>query len=70
MRFVNQMTGEPVLSRMAHLYPVEFNIRAGGIQHIASGDVGTLITDITGSPEALSGALQYLKSQGVIIEEK
>lgn len=69
LRFVNQMTGEPVLSRMAHLYPVEFNIRAGGIQHIASGDVGTLITDITGSPEALSGALQYLKSQGVIIEE-
>ena len=69
LRFVGEMTGEPVLSHVIKKFPVEFNIRAGGIQHIASGDVGTLVTDITGSPDALKDALEYLKNHGIIIEE-
>lgn len=82
LRFVDELTGEPVLSRMAHQFPVEFNIRAGGIQHIASGHpsdsrsskseaslVGTLVVDIQGEQEALSAALNFLRQQGVTIEE-
>lgn len=89
LRFVNELTGEPVLSRMARQFPVEFNIRAGGIQHLAGGsaaggnsaagvtgegsaaarDVGTLMVDLYGQPGDLSAALEYLRRQGVMVEE-
>lgn len=80
LRFINQLTGEPVLSRMAHQFNVEFNIRAGGIQHIAAGsekidgtaeahDIGTLLVDIHGESEELQAALAFLGQQGVIVEE-
>lgn len=82
LRFVNQLTGEPVLSNLAHKFQVEFNIRAGGIQHIgcnhAGGspdvpdqtrDVGTLVVDLHGDSKELTAALEYLRQQGVIVEE-
>ena len=78
LRFINQLTGEPVLSRMAHQFKVEFNIRAGGIQHIATQqgagssrtqDIGTLLVDIHGEPQELEAALAFLRQQGVIVEE-
>ncbi len=80
LRFVNELTGEPVLSRLARQFPVEFNIRAGGIQHIAAAasqstaggaarDVGTLVVDLHGEPGDLSAALDYLRRQGVAVEE-
>ena len=80
LRFINQLTGEPVLSRLAHKFNVEFNIRAGGIQHIAAGsekidgtaeahDIGTLLVDIHGESEELQAALAFLGQQGVIVEE-
>ncbi|MBR2462660.1 MAG: methionine ABC transporter ATP-binding protein [Spirochaetaceae bacterium] len=77
LRFVNQLTGEPVLSKLAHKFQVEFNIRAGGIQHIGGNhtapdqprDVGTLVVDLHGDSEELAAALEYLRQQGVIVEE-
>ena len=73
LRFINHLTGEPVLSRMAHQFEVEFNIRAGGIQHIATEsearDIGTLLVDIHGEQEELDRALDFLREQGVIVEE-
>lgn len=68
LRFIGSNTGEPVLSRLSRLFNVEFNIRAGGIQHLSEGDVGTLVTDITGSADELGKALQWLESRGVIVE--
>ncbi|MCK9170213.1 MAG: methionine ABC transporter ATP-binding protein [Treponema sp.] len=69
LRFVNKLTDEPVLSRMAQKFHVEFNIRAGGIQKLPENRIGTLITDITGSPDEVEHALAYLKSEGVLVEE-
>ncbi|MBR5867673.1 MAG: NIL domain-containing protein, partial [Spirochaetaceae bacterium] len=63
------ITGEPLLSKASRLYNVDFNLRAGGIQHIATGEVGTMITDIIGSEEAVAEAISFLSSQGVVIEE-
>ncbi|MBO5236467.1 MAG: methionine ABC transporter ATP-binding protein [Spirochaetaceae bacterium] len=68
-RFVGEKTGEPLLSKATRLYGVEFNIRAGGIQHISSGDVGTLIADINGDSSEVTAAIKYLGAQGVIVEE-
>ena len=69
LRFVGDLTGEPVLSRVMRQFEVEFNIRAGGIQRLPSGKVGTMITDITGSQDAVDGALEYLKNTGIIVEK-
>lgn len=69
LRFIGKMTGEPVLSRLASKFNVEFNIRAGGIQHLHGQDIGTLITDLSGSKEELAKALDYLKEEGIVVEK-
>ena len=68
LRFIGNRTGEPVLSRASRLFNVEFNIRAGGIQHVSDEDIGTLITDINGSPKELQKTLVWLEEQGIIVE--
>ncbi len=69
LRFVGNITGEPILSRASRLHDVDFNLRAGGIQHLSSGDVGTMITDVNGDAKSVFEALEFLRSQGVIVEE-
>ena len=68
LRFTNTLTDEPVLSRMAQKFNVEFNIRAGGIQKLSESRVGTLITDIAGDADEVAKAIAYLKSEGVSVE--
>ncbi len=70
LRFRGNKTGEPLLSRASKKCNVEFNIRAGGVQHVSSEDIGTLIVDIEGSPGDVSGALSYLKNAGILIEDR
>ena len=69
LRFTGHLTGEPVLSRLAKKFNVEFNIRAGGIQQLPDVPVGTLITDLSGTDDELAKAIEYLKSEGVIVEK-
>ena len=68
LRFTDTLTDEPVLSRMAQRFNVEFNIRAGGIQKLSASRVGTLITDIAGDADEVAKAIAYLKSEGVLVE--
>ena len=68
LRFTDTLTDEPVLSRMAQKFNVEFNIRAGGIQKLSANRVGTLITDIAGEADEVAKAIAYLKSEGVSVE--
>ncbi len=69
LRFIGNLTGEPVLSRLSRNFNIEFNIRAGGVQRLPAENIGTLITDITGSAGEVERALDYLRSEGVIVEE-
>ena len=69
LRFVGSATGEPVMSRLSKKFDIEYNIRAGGIQHLPSEDIGTLITDISGDEGEVKKALAYLKDSGIIVEE-
>lgn len=70
LRFVGDKTGEPLLSKTSRKFNVEFNIRAGGVQHLRSEDIGTLVVDISGSEEEVQKAMNFLKKEGVIIEDK
>ena len=69
LRFIGSATGEPVMSRLSKKFDIEYNIRAGGIQHLPSEDIGTLITDISGEEGEVKKALAYLKESGIIVEE-
>lgn len=69
LRFRGSLTGEPVLSRLARLFEVEVNIRAGGIQDVSGTAVGTMIADLTGTPDEVTRARAWLESQGVTVEE-
>ncbi len=69
LRFAGHLTEEPVLSRLAKKFDIEFNIRAGGIQHLPDKPVGTLIADLSGTDDELSKAIEYLKGEGIIVEK-
>lgn len=68
LRFNGSLTDEPVLSRLARNFSIEFNIRAGGIQNLSDHKVGTLVTDITGDDAEVKRAIAYLRSTGIIVE--
>jgi len=70
LRFRGESTGDPVLSRIQKRYDVEFNIRAGGVQHVSGEDVGTLICDIIGEPGEVDRAIEALRISGVLVEEE
>ncbi|MGN0729516.1 methionine ABC transporter ATP-binding protein [Treponema sp.] len=69
LHFRGEKTGNPVMSTLAKKFDVEFNIRAGGIQHIESEDFGTMLVDFSGSKTEIQKALSFLKEQGIIVED-
>lgn len=70
LRFKDNLTGEPILSRLAQDLAMDFNIRAGGIQHLNEFDVGTMLVDFYGSDEKINEAISYLEKNGVIVEKE
>jgi D-methionine transport system ATP-binding protein len=76
LRFVGDKTGQPVMSQLARRFKLDFNIRAGGVQHIeAAGekgarDVGTLAVDFKGEDSEIDSAFAWLREQGIIIDEE
>ena len=67
LSFPSDQQGAPVLSNVAKKFDVEFNIRAAGVQHLTNGDIGKMIVDFTGFQ--ISEALEYLRSQNIIVEK-
>ncbi len=70
LRFKDNLTGEPVLSHLAQELSMDFNIRAGGIQHLNEFDVGTMLVDFYGTDEKITEAINYLEKNGVIVEKE
>ena len=70
LRFKDNLTGEPILSRLAPELSMDFNIRAGGIQHLNDFDIGTMLVDFYGEEEKILQAIKYLEDNGVIVEKE
>ena len=70
LRFKDNLTGEPILSRLAQELSMDFNIRAGGIQHLNDFDIGTMLVDFYGEEEKILQAIKYLEDNGVIVEKE
>lgn len=69
LRFIGPNTGKPILSDIVKKFNVDLNIRAGGIQHLPEEEIGTMVTDISGSEQDVANAIAYLKEQGIVVEE-
>lgn len=70
LRFKGARTDEPILSSITKELGVEFNIRAGGVQNVENIHIGTLVCDISGTPDLVGKAVLMLKDKGVIVEER
>lgn len=68
-RFRGGLTDTPVLSRLSQEMGVDFNIRAGGVQHVGGEEIGTLICDISGDDNTVESVISALQKQGVVVEE-
>ncbi len=68
LRFIGDSTGAPLLSQATKKFDVDFNIRAGGIQHLPNKNIGTMITDILGTDENIKKTVEWLHENGVVVE--
>lgn len=69
LRFPSKTTDDPVLSRLAREYNVDFNIRGAGVQKVGKEEFGTLVCDITGPDDSVKHAINDLKKRKIVVEE-
>lgn len=69
LRFLNDRVETPVISDIIREFDVIFNISGAGIQKVGDSKMGTMVCDITGSPEAVSAAIAAMRERGVTVEE-
>lgn len=67
--FPTQLQGEPILSQSIHKFNIDFNIRAAGVQRLTDETIGTMIADIIGEEKEVHKAIEYLQSEGLIVEK-
>ncbi len=68
LRFKGKAAGEPLISQIVKLFHVEANILLGWIDHLQTIVVGTLIIELSGTPEGIGAALTYLAEKTVHYE--
>ena len=70
LRFLNDRVETPVISDIIREFDVVFNISGAGIQKVGDTKMGTMVCDITGSPEAVQAALEAIRERGVTVEKQ
>ncbi len=64
LTFPQQLIKEPVIFRMAKQFSVMPNIRRARVTET----IGEMVLELEGAPEDLTRGIEYLKSQGVVVE--
>ncbi len=67
LRFKGESTGNPVLSRAAKKFDVDFNILAAGIEKLPESRVGRMLVDITGPSDEIEKAVGFLEENDVCV---
>ncbi len=68
LRFKGTVANEPLISQIVKNYHVDANILLGWIDRLQTTTVGTLIVELTGAAEGITGALGYLAEKTVHYE--
>ncbi len=64
-----EITGTPLIARMAVEKGIEANISAASTRNIGRGVFGSMLLGITGGDDAIKTALEFLNVDGVVAEE-
>jgi len=68
LRFKGKAAGEPLISQIVKKFHVDANILLGWIDKLRTAVIGTLIIELTGSPEGIASSLAYLEENGIRCE--
>ncbi|MCD8340271.1 MAG: methionine ABC transporter ATP-binding protein [Burkholderiales bacterium] len=69
LTFVGSSATEPVLSATCHKYNMDFNILLGQVDEVQGESYGTLTIIMRGDKENMTQALDFIRSNGVKVEE-
>jgi D-methionine transport system ATP-binding protein len=67
--YVGESVSSPIVSDLVRLFGVEPIILQAHVDHIKDTPFGTLLVDLVGEEEKISGALGYLKEKKALMEE-
>lgn len=65
LRFRGTAAGEPIISEIVRRFNVNANILLGWIDRLQTLSIGTLVIELTGSPEDIDRSLAYLSQKNV-----
>lgn len=68
LSFVGNSAHEPIISAALRNYEIAVNILFGKIDHMKDIPFGMLVVEISGEPEQVSAALEYMDHHGVEME--
>lgn len=68
LKFKGKVAGEPIVSAIVRKFNVDVNILLGWIDRLQTLILGTLVIELTGTPEGIAGALSYLEEKDVNYE--
>jgi D-methionine transport system ATP-binding protein len=68
LSFVGEQAGQPLISVMARRFSVDANIIEGAVERVGDTRVGRLLLELTGEQHAVTGALAFLREQGLTPE--
>lgn len=68
LSFKGKAAGEPLISQIVRNFNVDANILLGWLDNLQTVVIGTLVIELTGSPEGIQNALSYLNSHNVHYE--
>jgi len=69
LAFTGENVDQPVLAQAIRQHGLDFNILHGHIDEIQGQAFGSLAIMATGEPAAVRAAMEYLQTQGVVVEE-
>lgn len=70
LRFAGESSGEPILSKVAKNFDIDFNILAAGIEKLPDCQVGTMLVDIVGEKAEIERAVAFLNENNVSVQEE
>jgi D-methionine transport system ATP-binding protein len=68
LKFKGEAAGEPNISQIIKKFNVEANILLGWIDNLQNTIIGTLVIELTGTPEGIRNSLDYLTEKNVQYE--
>ena len=68
LTFTKDSVGEALISKVSRDYNVDISIVLANVDIVAENALGGIIADISGAPDDVNAALEYISSNGVKVE--